>query len=107
MFSRDPDPMFDKAKQMYDLQKQAKEMRTKLQAMTFTAETAAGDIRVVMNGEQDVKELTITMSDKYVHAPDLLAREVKDVVNKALEKSKKGAAESMRAMMGGTGLMGM
>ena len=99
--------MFDKAKELYALQKQAKVIKAKLQAMSFTAEGPGGNIVITVNGEQDVTDVAITLTDAYVQDPNMLASHLLDTVNRAIEKSKKGAAESMKGMMGGLGIPGM
>jgi DNA-binding protein YbaB len=96
--------MFDKAKRMYELQKQAKEMRKKLKDLFFTAETASGSIKVTVNGEQEITSLTIELLERYVNAPQVLSLYIQDVVNKAIDKSKKGSADIMRGMMGDLGI---
>lgn len=99
--------MFERAKKLYELQKQAKDLRKQLQAHSYTAESTSGSVKVTVNGEQELTQVTIDLSEKYREKPDLLSRDVLEVINKALDKSKKGSAELMRGMMGGIGLPGM
>ena len=98
--------MFDRAKRLYELQKQAKTLRKQLQAHAYTAESSSGDIVVTVNGEQEITQLTIGTA-RYAGNDQKLSAEVLSVLNKAMAKSKKGSAELMRGMMGGLGLGGL
>ncbi len=99
--------MFDRAKKMFELQKQARELRKQLQAHTYSAESSSGAIKVTANGEQELVSVAIDLNETYQKDPNRLAKDVLDVVNKALEKSKKGSAELMRSLVGDMGLPGM
>ena len=99
--------MFDRAKKMFELQKQARQHRKQLQAHTYSAESSSGAIKVTANGEQELVSVAIDLNETYQKDPNRLAKDVLDVVNKALEKSKKGSAELMRSLVGDMGLPGM
>ncbi len=94
--------MFDKAKDLYKLQKQAKEIKKQLKNIHIEAEVDG--IIVIIDGEQEVQEITIpeTMTN---HKE--LQKKLVEVFNKALKKSQQVAAEKMRGVMGGLGLPGM
>lgn len=94
--------MFDKAKNLYKLQKQAKEIKKQLKNIHIEAEVDG--IVVIIDGEQEVQEVQIpeTMTDKKE-----LQKKLIEAFNKALKKSQQVAAEKMRGVMGGLGLPGM
>lgn len=90
---------FDKFKQLKEL----KEMRDK--AMEIQRQLAAEEVvieeksvRVVMTGDQKVKELAIEGVSNHV---------LIDVLNKAIKKSQELAAKKLQQMSGGlSGLLG-
>lgn len=91
----------DQAKDMYKLQKQAKEVKAKLKNIHVEAE--ADGVIIVVSGEQTFIECTI---------PDTLAGDAKKIgkavveaSNKAVKKSQEIAAENMKEMMGDFGGM--
>lgn len=85
--------MFDKVKELYELKKQADQMKKMLEAEIIEVE--AGDMKIVITGDQKIKE---------IHLGDSVDEDsLKDVINKALEESQKVAAKKMQDMMGGMG----
>ena len=91
--------MFDKLQQLKKLKQlrdQALEMQKELRSQTVTIEERG--VRVVMNGAQEIEELTIDGEDQ---------RDVREVVGKALKKSQEVAAKHIQQMGGGlSGLLG-
>lgn len=94
--------MFGKIKDMYQLQKQAKQIKNELRNIHIEAES--GEVMVTINGEQEViaVQLPETISDSRK-----LAEELVKALNKAIKKSHEVAAERMRGVMGDTGLADM
>lgn len=92
--------MFDKMKQLNELRKlraQALEMQKQLAAEKLEVEE--GGIRVVVSGDQEIHEIEINGEGN----KDLVA-----VLNKAIKKSQKQAAQKLAQMSGGLGnLTGM
>ena len=91
----------DQAKDLYKLQKQAKEIKRELSKIHIEAE--ADGIVVVVDGEQNFIEVKI---------PEALANDTKRIAkgmieasNKAIKKSQTIAAEKMQSVMGGLGGM--
>ena len=98
--------MFDKVKDMYKLQKEAKEIKKKLKNTHI--EATQDGFTIVMDGEFEAISVTISDAD----APNLFAnkKKLEDVilkcVNKAVKKSQQIAAEEMKGVMGQMGLPG-
>lgn len=94
--------MFDKAKDMYKLQKEAKRIKKELNNTHIEAEEEG--VIVTVNGEQEVVS---------IHIPDealqnsKLTEILKKCMNKAVKKSQQVAAEMMKDIMGGMNLPGM
>ncbi len=93
--------MFDQAKDLYKLQRQAKQIKDELSSIHI--ESTEGGVKVVINGEQTVISVSI---DAAFYQGDTAKME-KDLViamNKAVKKSQEIAAEKMKGIMGGMGL---
>lgn len=85
--------MFGKAKELWDLKRQADQMKKELEKELIEVE--AGDIKVVISADQKIQSIRLgdTIDEKTL----------KEVINKALEESQKVAAKKMQDMMGGLG----
>jgi len=94
--------MFDQAKDLYKLQKEAKKIKKELSKMHIEAELDG--VTVIINGEQEV--ISVTVSDEAKNSGDM-ENKLKEAFNKALKKSQEVAAEKMKAIMGNLGLPGM
>lgn len=94
--------LFGQAKDMYKLQKQAKQVKKKLKNLQIEAEV--GGVKVTVSAEQEVLSVEITeelmTSEKKVD----LEKNLLEAINKAIKKSQEVAAEHMRDMMSGMGL---
>jgi DNA-binding protein YbaB len=87
--------MFDKFQQLKELKKmrdQAMEMQKALAQEKIEVEEQG--IRVVMTGDQQVKEIEIEGENQ---------RQLVDVINKAIKKSQEVAARKLQEMGGGLG----
>lgn len=85
--------MFDKVKQLYELKKQADQLKKELEKEIIEVENSGYKIRINAN----VRFLEIQMPEN----PD--PNKLKDVLNKAVEEVQKVAAKKMQGMMGGLG----
>ena len=89
--------MLDKIKQLGELNKmRAQAVRIQKQLKKEEVEMEEKGVKVVVTGDQKVKELEID---------GMVNKQVVDVINKALKKSQKVAAQKLQEMSGG--LMGM
>lgn len=95
--------MFDKAKNLYKLQKQAREIKDKLKNTHIEAENEG--VSVVINGEQEVIEVRIT--DEATQDKKKLENNLVSCMNKAVKKSQQIGAELMKDIMGDMNLPGM
>jgi DNA-binding protein YbaB len=83
--------MLDKLKDMAAMRKQAGEMKKVMEQEKVTVETYHGKIKIVMNGSQDVEELSID--------PEVLSSENKDKIeNELIEGLKKATKEIQQTM---------
>lgn len=90
--------MFNKLKQFKDLRQQAKTMQDALSQETVTEEK--NGIKVVMNGNMEITELTIAGD---LSASDL-AKNTKSIVNETIKKVQRLMAKKMQEMGGFPGL---
>ena len=51
--------MFDKMKQLMEMQKQMQEMKRQLEAAIFEVQSSDGLVKITMNGSQEVKIVSI------------------------------------------------
>ncbi len=91
---------FSKMRDMYRLQKQAKQIKKDLKNIHVEAEGPG--VKVVVSGEQEIISITI--------APDVdrdrLAGILLDTLNRALKKAQIVSAEKMQGVMGQLGIGG-
>ncbi len=92
---------FDKAKQLYKLQKEAKQIQKELENIHIEAENDG--IKVVISGKQEVKKVEIPDA---MRTSSSLEKTLENTFNKALKKSQEIAAEKMKGIMGDLGLPG-
>ena len=94
--------MFDQAKDLYKLQKQAKQIKKDLKNLHIEAEVEG--VTIVINGEQEVISVTIAEHlmgpENRMKVQELLIK----AFNKAIKKSQEVAAKQMQDLMGGMGL---
>lgn len=95
--------MFDKVKDMYKLQKQAKQIKRQLKNLHIEAEHEG--VTVVIDGQQEI--ISVSISDETLSNKKKLEESVKRAFEKALKKSQQLAAEQMKGIMGDMGLPGM
>lgn len=95
--------MLDKAKNLYKLQKQAREIKEKLKNTHIEAENEG--IAVVINGEQLVME--VRLSDESLQDKKKLQSNLVNCMNKAVKKSQEIGAEMMKEVMGDMNFPGM
>ncbi len=94
--------MFDKIKDMYGLQKQARQLKKELKNTHVEAEVDG--VTVVVDGEQEI--IRIGFTDELAKDPKKLAENLTKALNKAIKKSQQIAAEKMKPLMGGLNLPG-
>lgn len=98
--------MLGKMKDLYNMQKKAKDMKQKLQKIHIEAEVDG--VVVTLNGEMDL--VNIQISDEAMQmGAERLANTIKEAFAKAKKKAEQVAAENMKDIMGdmGMGLPGM
>lgn len=88
--------MFDKIKQLKQMRDQAMAVQRQLAAEEIVVER--GTVRIVISGDQKIKELTVQ---------GVSSQEVVSALNEAIKKSQELAAKKLQEMSGGlSGLLG-
>jgi len=92
--------MFDKAKQIYELQKKAKAIQKDLKDTEIEAESSDGFVKVVFNGEQHLVEVSIDENSLKSENKKALENDLKNTISQAIARSQALAAEKTKEMMG-------
>ncbi|MFZ6015232.1 MAG: YbaB/EbfC family nucleoid-associated protein [Patescibacteria group bacterium] len=90
--------MFNKLKQFQDLRSKAKQMQSELAKITAEGSAGWGKVKVKVNGNQKVLDLTI--DDEVMNDKDKLQNLIKEAVNDAMEKLQKQMASNMKDLGG-------
>lgn len=99
--------MFDKAKQMYELQKKAREIQKELKNTEVEAKAANGLVTVVFNGEQHIQSIDIDQSLLKSENKNDLEKALQQAVAEAISRVQAIAAEKMKAIAGDLNIPGM
>jgi nucleoid-associated protein EbfC len=91
--------MFDKMKQLMEMQKKMQEMKKQLDNTTFEVASSDGLLTVTMSGSQEVVTFSINKDLAQVSKADL-EKCAKDVYNKAVRRSQEIAASKMKEVAG-------
>jgi len=91
--------MFDKMKQLLDMQKKMQAVKRELESANFDVLSSDGLVKITMNGAQEVKEVSIQVDLMSVDKA-ILEKSAKDAYNKAIKRSHDLAAEKMRSVTG-------
>jgi DNA-binding protein YbaB len=95
--------MLDKAKDLYKLQKQAREIKKKLKNTHIEADYEG--VIIVINGEQEV--ISVNISDEAMDNKKKLETNLEKAFNKAVKKSQQIGAEMMKEVMGDMNIPGL
>jgi len=101
--------MFEKMKQLMELQKKAKQIQQELEATKFEKESRDGKIRIILNGNFRLEKLDIDPSLLSVGGKEKLEKEICELITEAGHEVKgqmKSQAVGMMKNMG-LGMPGM
>lgn len=97
--------MFGKAKEQFDFIKKAREIQKKLKDEVITVESGA--VKIIINGEQNIQKIEINQEDVDVNKLDILEKDIKTAVERAIKQSQEVAANLMKEIGGLGGFPGM
>lgn len=93
--------MFDKMKQMMELQKQAKALQKSLEATMIEKTSKDGKVRLVMNGRNQVQEIAIDDSLLSPAFKKQIEQTLSKLVTEACDEiQRKNASQAMELMKG-------
>ncbi len=95
---------FEKAKQLWDLQKKARAIQKELRDTEVEASSADGRVTVVFNGEMHLKSIAIDPSLTADGKSRELEEAVKNTVTQALARAQAIAAQKSKELMGNMGM---
>ena len=93
--------MFQKFKDMYKLQKQAKQIKSELKNIHIEAESSG--VKVTMTAEQEIVSIEISDEMMRIEKKSSLEKSLKEALQKATKKAQEVAAEKMKGIMGEMG----
>lgn len=91
--------MFDKMKDLWQMQKKMQDVKRELDSTVFEVSSSDGSIKITMNGSQEVNEVNI-QSDLQKVEKSSFEKAIKDVYNRAIKRSHDLAAEKMKNITG-------
>ncbi len=91
--------MFDKMKQLMEMQKKMQEMKRELENTQFEIASSDGVVKITMNGAQEVKEINIQAEIQGIEKT-ALEKALKDAYNRAVTRSHDIAASKMKDIAG-------
>jgi len=91
--------MFDKMKNLFEMQKKMQEVKRVLENTDFDIQSSDGLVKITMNGAQEVK--AIMVKDNLTEAEKVrLAGALKDTFNRSIKRSQEIAAQKMQEVTG-------
>ncbi len=91
--------MFDKMKDLWQMQKKMQEVKRQLDEAVFEISSSDGVVKVSMNGTQEVRQISI-QGDIKAMDKNKLETALKDAYNRAIKRSHDIAAEKMKGVTG-------
>ena len=99
--------MFDKAKQLYSLQKKARAIQKELKETEIEARAADGQVMVVINGEMHISQVEISESMLHPDKKHDLEKALQQAFAEAMSRAQAIASEKMKAIAGDLNIPGM
>ncbi|MBU1726388.1 MAG: YbaB/EbfC family nucleoid-associated protein [Candidatus Omnitrophica bacterium] len=91
--------MFDKMKQLMEMQKKMQEVKRELDNTYFDVASSDGAIKITMNGSQEVREVKVQANIPEQQKLDL-EKAIKDAYNRAIKRSHDIAGQKMKDVTG-------
>jgi len=98
--------MFDKMKQLMDMQRKMQEIKRELENTNFDIASSDGLVKITMNGAQEVRAVNIQGDLKAIDKA-ALEKSAQDAYNRAIKRSHDLAAEKMKKVTGGLNIPGL
>lgn len=95
--------MLDKAKMLYELKK----IQSSLAKEKIEVETGNGAVKVTLNGEQKIQNISINPELVDLQEIHKLEKWLESAITQGITRSQQVAAEKMKGVAGGLGLPGL
>jgi len=100
-------PDFGKIKDLYALQKQARQIQKELKDIEVEASSNDGWVTVVFNGEQHLTEINLAEDALQPENKRELEKDLRNTISQAISRAQAVAAEKMKGVAGGLGIPGL
>ncbi len=94
-------------KQAQAMQKKMEEVKTELAQKEIRVSSGGGMIEIVVNGQQEVKEINIEPDVIDVNEKEMLEDLILAAVNESIRQSKEVATQEMAKLTGGINIPGL
>lgn len=91
--------MFDKMKQLMEMQKKVQEIKRQLDSASFEIVSSDGQVKISMNGSQEVKAVLIRDELGKIEKTQL-EKALLDAYNRAIKRAQEIAAQKMKEITG-------
>ncbi len=91
--------MFDKIKQLMEMQKKMEAVKRELDGASFDIASSDGMVKISMSGSQEVKTLSLNADFSKVEKT-ALENSLRDTYNRAIKRSHEIAAQKMKLAAG-------
>jgi DNA-binding YbaB/EbfC family protein len=98
---------FGKIKDLYELQKKAKQIQKELKDVEVEASSNDGWVTVVFNGEQHLVDINLSEEALRAENKRELEKDLKNTISQAISRAQAVAAEKMKDIAGGMGIPGL
>jgi hypothetical protein len=100
-------PNFGQMRDMYSLQKKAKQLQKELKDMEIEAKSNDGAVTVIVTGEMKLSSIDINPEFLTADNKKTLENAIKDTVGTAMAKAQAESAAKMQPLLKGMNLPGM
>jgi hypothetical protein len=94
-------------KQANQMQAKIKKTQEELAARTFEGTSGGGSVKIVVNGDHFIQQVTIDPEIMKSSDAELLQDMVRAATNEAIKTAKEVASEEMQKVTGGMGIPGL
>lgn len=98
---------FSKMKDLYALQKKARQVQKELKDIEVEASSNDGWVTVIFNGEQHLTEIAIEEDALRPENKRELEKDLKNTISQAISRAQAVAAEKMKDIAGGLNIPGL
>lgn len=100
-------PNFSQMKDLYQLQKKAKQVQKELKDLEIEARSTGGEVTVVVSGEMKITSISISDEALKPENKRSLEAAIKDTVGQAMAKAQSESAARMQPILKDMNLPGM